>query len=88
MKAKRRTEITIETHETMIIRFQQSQIIVFCESCQMDSQHLSLVQAVSILSLSETEINLLVGEKHIHYLETETGEFLICGNSVLTNNKK
>jgi hypothetical protein len=82
MKAKQRTEITMETHETTVIRFGQGQTIIFCESCEANTRHLSIVQAVSILRLSEPAISRLAGDKQIHSTQNADGLLLLCGKSL------
>ncbi len=90
MKAKRRTEITTETHERTIIHFRDSQRIVFCVACAAQTAHLSSDQAEQVFSMSESGIERLVNEKRIHTLDIEKGLPLICGDSLLeyTNNKE
>ena len=80
MKTNRRTEITTETHELTIIRFGGGQMI-FCESCKANTPHLSIVQAVSMLPLSEMAISRLVVDKRIHSTQDADG-VLLCGNSL------
>jgi hypothetical protein len=81
MKTNRHTEITMETHETTVIRFRQSQTMIFCESCQTNTQHFSIVQAVSILPLSGPAISRLADSKQIHSTQNADGSLLLCGNS-------
>lgn len=82
MKAKRRTEITFETHEITVVGFRQSQPIIFCEACQTQVSHLSVAQAVSIFSLSALEIKNLAATGQIHSNESEGGLLTLCGNSL------
>ena len=72
----------METHETTIIRFPQSQTIVFCEACQTNTHHLSIAQAVFFLSLPEQAISILAGEKQIHSTQNAEGLLMLCGNSI------
>lgn len=82
MKAKRRLEITMETHETTIIRFRPRPTIIYCEACQVNTRHFSIVQAKQILSISEQEINGLAAGNHIHSTETAEGLLMLCGISL------
>lgn len=76
-------EITMETHEITIIRFgQRPATTIFCEACQADVPHLSIVQAASVLSLSEAEISRLTANKQIHLTENADGDEQLCGNSL------
>ena len=82
MKTKRRTETTTETHELTIIRFRGRQTMIFCELCKTNTPHLSIVQAVSMLRLSEMAIVRLAVDKHIHSTQDTDGLLLFCGNSL------
>ena len=82
MKAKRRTEITLETHETTIIRFRQTNAAAYCAECQRHTSHLSVAQAVSVLSLSESAVLCLAKDKKIHSSRTADAALLLCSNSL------
>ncbi len=88
MKAKQRTEITMETHETTVIRFGQHKTMLFCEACQTTTQHLPVIQAVSVLPLSEPAISRLAGDKHIHSTKNAAESLLLCGNSLAAQAKE
>jgi len=87
MTAKRRLEITLETHETTVIRFQRSQPIVFCESCRTNTKHFSIVQAEQVLSLSAPEISRLADSKQIHSTQNADGLLMLCGISLAARTK-
>lgn len=82
MKAKRRKEITVETHEVTVIRFKRSQANLYCAECGQQTQHLSVVEAISLLSLSETELFCLAQDRRIHSNKSEKGLLLLCCNSL------
>lgn len=83
MRKKQRTEIRFETHEVTIIRFRQTQSATrFCAACRASVRHLPISRAAAILRISETEVFRLVESKQIHSTETETGELLVCQNSL------
>jgi hypothetical protein len=83
MGIKHRTEITIETHETTIIRVSTRQTAnAFCEICRTTHKHFSVRRAAAILRLSETAIFRLVEDGKIHSTETAAGRLLVCGNSL------
>jgi hypothetical protein len=83
MGIKHRTEITIETHETTIIRVSTRQTAnAFCEICRTTHKHFSVRRAAAILRLSETAIFRLVEDGKIHSTETVGGRLLVCGNSL------
>ena len=82
MKEKKRTEITLETHELTIVRFRQNRTIAYCAVCQQQTPHFSVVQSVSVLSLSESVIFRLAESGEIHSCETANGLLRLCGNSL------
>ena len=90
METKQRTEITIETHETTIIRVSSHQTATaFCEICRTTHKHFSVRRVAAILRLSETAIFRLVEDGRVHSTETAAGALLVCSNSLLAlANKK
>lgn len=75
-------EITTETHEMTVIRFGGVRTMIFCKSCKANTPHVSIVQAVSMLPLSEMAISRLVVDKQIHSTQDADGVLLLCGNSL------
>ncbi|MGI8641836.1 MAG: hypothetical protein ACR2MG_18050 [Pyrinomonadaceae bacterium] len=89
MKAKKRLEIVWETHEITRIGFNQDRrTMAFCQSCQSDTLHLSIVAAATVANISETAVFRLAEAGEIHYLETESGSLLICSESLSAENEK
>ena len=89
MKAKKRLEIVWETHEITTISFNQNRrVTLFCQSCQSNTPHLSVVEAAAAANISETAVFRLAEAGRIHSTETESGALMICGDSLSTENKK
>ena len=91
MTNKKRTEITVETHEVTIIRT-RGRLSVFCEICQAEAQVFSPPQIVSVFRLELAEIKQLFQNKRIHFVGSTE---MLCGNSLAdyfetdkTKNKK
>lgn len=83
MKTKQRLEITVETHEVTILRFNQRRAtMIFCEMCQAQVPHLNIAQTISVLSLSELAFNDLVTTGQIHSTENPDGLLFVCGSSL------
>jgi hypothetical protein len=80
MKAKRRTEIKIETHEVTVIRFRKNQTNIYCAKCREQTPHLSASQTALVLSLSESEVYRLAEEGQIHCNQAD--DLWFCGNSL------
>jgi hypothetical protein len=84
MAIKRRTEITIETHEVTVIHLSQLQTaMACCKRCQTMLTHFSVLRAAAILGLGETAIFRLIESQQLHGTETADGRLLICANSLL-----
>ena len=89
MKEKRRLEVVWETHEITTISFRRNRsATVFCQSCQTETLHLTVAEAASILKFSEFAIFRFVETNQIHSIESGAGSLLVCGDSLLINNKK
>ena len=78
--ATKRLKIKLEKHELKIVRFGRSQKL-FCQSCQMETRHLTVAQMAQVLKLSEREVFRMVENLHIHSTETADGKLLVCLNS-------
>ena len=82
MKEKKRLEITLETHELTIVRFQRAQTLDFCVVCRAYTPHLSIAEAVSVTDLSETAVFRLALNGRLHAHENPDGRIALCGNSL------
>ena len=87
MKAKHRTEVTMQTHERTVIRFGRGGPTILCRMCKANTRHFSIDQAVSIFELSQQAITRLVGDNEIHSTEDAGGSLMLCGNSLATQAK-
>ena len=87
MKTKNRTEISFETHEVTIIRFNLNQTVVrFCAACGANVRYLPVSRAAGVLRISERQVYRLIENGQIHSTETETGALLVCRNSLVKIN--
>ncbi len=82
MTNKRRTEITIETHEITVIKTNGKSHLAFCERCQKSVAAFAHEQVAMFFRLSLTEICRRVETEQIHLTRTKRGAALICGNSL------
>lgn len=89
MKEKRRLEVVWETHEITTISFRRNRSAAhFCQSCQTETLHLTVAAAATLTKFSEFAIFRLIETNQIHSIETAAGLLLVCGDSLLINNKK
>ncbi len=78
MTNKKRTEITVKTHQVTIIRT-RGKSSVYCEICRVNVQIFLPQQIVSVFHLKLEEIKQLFLAGKIHFVGlTET----VCGNSL------
>lgn len=77
---KKRTEITIETHELTIIRIREGRNdSVFCKSCGLDVQSFTPVQAALIFRVKMEILEALIRANQVHIINEET----VCGSSLV-----
>jgi hypothetical protein len=75
-----RTEITIETHEIIIIRRTGKQRTAFCQSCQSDVAVFSPNEIAMLAQIAAKENRSKARE--VHFVEMPDGRQLMCGNSL------
>ena len=78
MSDRRRTEITVETHRTLRIRLCPRRVRLFCPSCVVEVEMVSVGEAAQAAGLSEREIFRLVESGELHHAEAPDGRLLIC----------
>lgn len=76
MKTKRRTEITIETHQFLVIRT-GCLTEGWCERCERQVSRISL-QAVTAAGINAEEIMQRVSEGSLHFKGSIEGVSFIC----------
>lgn len=81
-KKRKKYLITTEEHEIFIIRSEHEKIFAFCIDCQAETEFVNLDSAVSLSGIRTQEIFRLAKKGKIHSLETESGHWLICKNSL------
>jgi hypothetical protein len=82
MRAKHRTEITYEAHETTVIRYGRGQTTVYCRQCEMYTPNLSVEQAMPILAVTSLAIERSIREGKVHAIEGSGDPPMLCGNSL------
>lgn len=73
-------KIRLEKHELKIVYFARRKKL-FCQNCQIETQHLSVAQMAAVFTVSEITIFRLADSKQIHSTETEDGKLIICVNT-------
>jgi hypothetical protein len=81
-RKKKTTIVTFESRERMTIRHQTPRIFAWCDECGTDVRMVTPNEAAAI-SLTDTRaIFRGVESGKIHFLENESGELLICSQSL------
>jgi hypothetical protein len=83
MRTKRRTDITVETDQVVVIRQHKSLARAWCEQCAGQVKILTVGQAAAVASVSQRTIFRRVEAGLLHFTETPDGVLFICLNSLL-----
>jgi hypothetical protein len=81
MGRKKRTEIRIETSETLTIR-RRRLARQWCSECERDVVMLTIEQTAELTGATELEACRLVETGRLHFTETARGKLLICADSL------
>jgi hypothetical protein len=80
---KKRTEITIEIDEIMIVsRGRNASAQIWCPGCSAIATLVSPERAAGIAGVTVRTINRWVEAESVHFVETEDGLLLLCVNSL------
>ncbi len=82
MKTKKRTEITIETHQSLVLRSSRRLISTRCAKCADHSWLVPPEEAAAFAGVHLRTIFHWVEAKRIHFAETPAGLVLVCLNSL------
>ena len=82
MRKIRRTEVTIETDEMVIIRSTQATMLPLCPQCCDAVPLITPEQAAEMASVTTRAIYRWIEEGRIHDVETPQGLILICPRSL------
>ena len=78
----RRTEITIETHEVMVIRHRGKIPKPSCVKCGAQAVMLTLDEATVLFHQTTRQLCRLVEDGKVHFTETARGSLLVCPESL------
>ncbi|HZS04304.1 MAG TPA: hypothetical protein VFD58_05665 [Blastocatellia bacterium] len=84
MRRKRRTEITVETEQVVVIRRAAEPISLWCAGCAAAVTMVTPAEAAIITGSSLRAVCREVEADRLHFTETADGLLLICLNSLLT----
>ena len=82
MRSRKRSEITIETERTLIIRRARNPEMQWCATCQQNVAMVSAEEAALIARVSSRTIYRRVESGDLHFSETPDGLLRICPRSL------
>jgi excisionase family DNA binding protein len=83
MRRKRRTEITVETKEVIVLRLRTSSVRAWCEPCAEQVKMITVDEAAAVAEVTARTIYRWVETQRVHFTETPDGQLFICFNSLL-----
>ena len=85
MRKRRRTTITVESSEVLVIRKPGGSILAWCPGCVAETVMIRPEAAAVLTGLSTRTIYRRVEAGRVHFAETTEGALLVCLNSLLAN---
>ena len=79
---RKRSAITIETHEVWVIRKPRQTLLSFCLECGAEARMLEPAEAARLARVSQRTIYRWVEERRMHFTETADDRLFICLNSL------
>jgi hypothetical protein len=77
-----RTEVTIETHEVLVIRRRGSYPRTLCPDCGEQATMLTMDEAITVFSVSMRSLVRYVEAGDLHFVETPKGALFLCSESL------
>ena len=85
MRKRRRTTVTVELSEVLVIRKPGGSVLAWCPGCVAETVMLRPEAAAVLTGLSTRTIYRGVEAGRVHFAETSEGSLLVCLNSLLAN---
>ena len=83
MASRKRTEITVETHEVLIVKRGDSSVRTWCFGCNAEVRMIGLAEAGALTGNSTTGMLEMIDAGEVHCLEAGTCDPLICLKSLV-----
>ena len=83
MTKNSKTEITIETHRTLVVRRRPNFVTARCAACAVDVAFASPEDAARLTGVGAREIYRAVEEGQLHFIETGNRQLRVCMTSLL-----
>ncbi len=85
MGRKRRTEITIEMDQVLVVRWRWPQAQGWCPHCPRPVQMITVREAASLARVSSRQIYYWVAIEALHFNETADGRLWLCLDSLVAH---
>ena len=80
---KRKTKITVESHQVTVIRHSQASVRAWCAVCGEPVRMVTADQAAIVTGTSLRAVLRQVEADQLHFTETTEGRLFICLNSLM-----
>ena len=81
-RKKKITIVTFESQERMTIRKSSRSLVRWCDRCDQEALMVTPAEAAAIGRSDTRAIFRGVEAGTIHFIESESGELLVCSNSI------
>jgi hypothetical protein len=79
---KQRFAIRVETHDVSVVRRANAAIDIWCEACAAQVPMFLPERVAALIETTPREIYRRVEAGELHFVETDSGELLICSASL------
>jgi hypothetical protein len=83
---QKRTEITIETDQVVVIRRRQRSVRSWCQECRCEVEMIDLKEAEALTGTTQAMLCCGGGDRGWHWSQAEDGSRLLCLESLLKPN--
>src|SRR5262245_52615362 len=87
MALKHKTITRVERHQLTVVRTTRSAANLWCEACGAMTQMITPQLAARMLETTTRAIYQQIENGELHFVETGSGELLICCSSLLVERK-
>jgi hypothetical protein len=78
MRKRKRTQVTVETDDVLVIRRAAGRSLGACPICGARGSLATVAEAARVSRVSERTIHRWVEDARVHFTETPQGRLLIC----------
>jgi hypothetical protein len=79
----KRTEVTIETNQVVLIRSRQQPVRSWCPECRREVDMIDLKEVESLTGTTQPMLSSSGGDRRWHWSQAEDGSSLVCLESLL-----